>query len=209
MCEERDRFKGPGTATDRMMMDKNKANRSDRATEPDLPPATQVPKEELSPPPRVPQEDLSPPSEVQSVDLSSPTEVSTEDLSSAPEGQHQELDTDPEVPGKEVSQPPQASEVPTAQDRTSDERTEKETILTTEDPAPRERTTTAPPSDTPITISSDEIYPRDSSLEDSQGSEGERWSAISGAMAGGLVVATVIALVALLLLRRRSHSSRR
>ena len=58
-------------------------------------------------------------------------------------------------------------------------------------------------------FSRDEIHPRDSGSEDPQGSEGERWFAASGAMTGSLVVATVIALVALLLLRRRSHSGRR
>ncbi len=174
-------------------MDKKEASRSDRATEPDLPPAPQVPKEELSPPPQVPREDLSPPPEVPAEDLSSDPEVQPQDLSAAPE-----------VPDKEVSSPPQAPEASTAKDWTSDERTGKETLLITEDPAPRERTTMAPPSDTPVTISRDALYSRDSGLEETQGSEAERWSAASRTMTGGIAAATVVAVLALLFLRRHS-----
>ena len=119
-------------------MDENKANRSDRATEPDLAPAPQVPQEELS---------------------------------STPEPQTRDLSSGPEDPDKEVSPPPEAPEAQTSKERTSDARTE--------------------------------------SLEEPQGSEGERRSAASEARRRGIMVATAIAVLALLLLGRRIRSSRR
>ena len=197
-------------------MDENEENRSDRATEPDLPPAPQVPEEELPPPPQAPKEkDLSegadlpralpePRTEVQSEDLSSAPEVESEELSAPPEAPEEDLPSAPEVPREELSPAPEASEEdlspapePQARDLSSGPEVPDKEVS----PPPE-----APEAQTSKERTSDA---RTEGLEEPQGSEGERRSAASETRRRGIMVATAIAVLALLLLGRRIRSSRR